>query len=270
MGLDSLVQKLNTRSEKITDGEYLNNILDEALVKRNNANLRKPSQYYSPSSIGGCPRQLYYKRIGAPINDKQDIAPKNILKGETGTDRHERIQELLVYIDEELDYDFEWVDVREYVEENDLDYLEIVSYDGLEALVVDTRYKIRFRVDGIIRIKGREYLLEIKTDDTFRWQKRVNIAPYHKMQGVSYSLSFNINNVLYMYEERNNFQKKIIKVKEKEKDKQKLVDKINKIEKQIEEKELPEKDLKSCMFCMYTDICDKNKNPLKGEQNELI
>jgi len=270
MGLDTLVKKLNTRSKEITDGEYLINILDEALTKRNNENLRKPSQYYSPSSIGGCPRQLFYKRAGAEIDKTQNIEPKNILKGETGTDRHERIQQLLIYINDKLDYRFEWVDVREFIKDNELDYLDVISYDGLEALIVDTRYNIRFRVDGIIKIKDKFYLLEIKTDDTFRWQNRTSISPYHVMQGISYSLSFGIDRVMYLYEERNNYQKKAIKVIESEKDKEKVINKINKVEQHIEEETLPEKDLKSCRFCMYKTICKKDHNPLKGGQSELI
>mgnify|MGYP000232193150 CR=1 FL=1 len=270
MSLDSLINKVQTRTDDISDGQYFINILNEGVQKRNNANLRKPSTYYSPSSLGNCPRQLYYKRTDSPIDDKQDIETKNILKGETGTDRHERIQQLMIYINDELDYDFEWYDVRKFIEENELDYLDVVSYDGLEALIVDTRYHIRFRVDGIIKIKNKFYLLEIKTDDTFRWQNRTTISPYHTMQGISYSLSFGIDRVMYLYEERNNYQKKAIKVIESEKDKEKVVNKINKVEQHIEDETLPEKDLKSCRFCMYKTICKKDNNPLKGGQSELI
>lgn len=266
MSLESLINKVQTRTDDISDGQYFVNILKEGVQKRNNANLRKPSTYYSPSSLGNCPRQLYYKRTGSPIDDKQDIEPKNILKGETGTDRHERIQELIVWLDENEDYDFEWLSVRNYIKEKGLNHLEVIKDDGLEALVVDKRYNIRFKVDGLLTIRGNTYLLEIKTDDTYRWKGRNKVSKYHRFQGYSYSLSFGIDRVLYIYEERNNFQKKPIHKKVTDEDRKELTDKIEMIEEHLEKGKLPKKDLTSCNFCMYKTICKKDYNPKEGEK----
>ena len=268
MGLDSLVQKIETRNKETDDATYLKNILNEAVVRRNNDNLRKPSKYYSPSGLGGCRRKLYYKRIEAPIDDKQDIIAKNILKGESGTDRHERIQSLMVYMDENYDYDYEWMDIPQFIENRGLDYLEVQGIDdtGYEALLLDKRYNLRFRVDGLIKLRSRYYLLEIKTDDTFRWQKRLSVSDYHDMQGICYSLSLGLNKVMYVYEERNEFKKKPIIKEIKESDRKQVIKKIKEVDDYVNRKELPKKDVDKCMFCLYTNICKKDINPV-GDKN---
>ncbi|MFW6016668.1 MAG: hypothetical protein ACOCRK_09540, partial [bacterium] len=67
MSLNDVIKKVQTRSKDTTHGRYVVNAIDEVTEKMFTENNRKPSQYYTPSSLDGCLRQNYYKRTGAPI-----------------------------------------------------------------------------------------------------------------------------------------------------------------------------------------------------------
>jgi len=266
MGLDSLVTKIETRSKKLPDDEYLVNALNEVIVKEFGG--RTPSTYYSPSSLGKCLRNLYYKRNGVEVDPNLEQEVKNCEKAESGTDRHERIQDKLVKLGSEKydEFNIVWVDVEEFIKNRQLDYLEVVSKDEYEALLLDHRYDLRFKVDGILKINGRYYILEIKTDNPDYWGRRTTPSSWHQLQTDCYSLSLGIKKAMYLYEERKDFQKKGIIKEVKEEKKDEIVEKIEIVEDYVERGELPPKDKTKCKFCKYPVKCARDYNPA-GDNN---
>lgn len=259
MGLNSLLKKVETRTDDIPDGNYVVNVINEVTEKLFINSGHSPSKYYTPSSIGGCNRKNYYKKLGAPIDENPDVEVKNCKKANSGTDRHDRIQKKLIKA-EEFGFDVEWVDVRDYVQARGMDYLDIKGKYGKEYAIVDKRYNLSFKIDGLLKVKDKYMIVEIKTDDTYRWGRRQSISKYHEMQGYCYSLSLNIPFVLYIYEERNEFKLKPFEEKITDKQKQKVINKIEKVDGYVDKKQLPSKDLSSCKFCNYKDICKKDLN----------
>jgi len=265
MSLDTLVEKLATRSKDIPDEEYLVNAINEVTVQEFGG--RKPSTYYSPSGLDKCLRSLYYKRLGVDIDPNPDIEVKNCEKAESGEDRHERIQQKIVLASDKYDFDIVWVDVEKFIKRRGLDYLEVVFKDEYEVLLLDNRFDLRFRIDGLVKIKGRYYIIEIKTDNPDFWQRRTYVSKWHNMQGYCYALSLQLDTIIYLYEERKDFQKQPLVKKVSEEEKQKVVEKINKTEDYIQNEELPPKDISKCMFCDYKIKCKENYNPKEGDNN---
>lgn len=260
MSLNSLLKKLETRGQNISLGRYLTNAIDEVTEKEFTKRKRKPSQYLSPSSIDGCVRQNYYKITGAPIDDniKQDVS--NCKKANSGTDRHERIQNMIVKLND-YGFDIRWVDLKEYVKVKGLTHLRVKGKHDNEYHLIDTKYNLSFRVDGLLKIKGEYVIIEIKTDDTYRFSRRTDIAKYHRVQGVCYSLALNINKVIYIYEDRNHFKLKPIEKIVHEEDWKEVVDMVDTVSIYKEDKVLPPKNIDSCKFCIYKELCSDDKNP---------
>ena len=117
-----------------------------------------------------------------------------------------------------------------------------------------------------MKIRGRYYIVEIKTDNPDYWGRRTTPSSWHQLQTDCYSLSLGIKKVMYLYEERKDFQKKGIIKEVEAKNEQEIVEKIKIVEDYVEKEELPPKDETKCMFCNYPDKCDKDYNPA-GDDN---
>lgn len=156
---------------------------------------RKPSQSYKPSSMN-CMRSMYYTINGV----EQDSDSNYIMVGicESGTDRHERIQNAISKMHTN-GIDCTYVDVAEYVKSRGLDYLEIVDKCGNETKLYDKNRNISFLCDGIILYKGRYYIVEFKTESSMKWRERKAVDPKHYNQARTYSLELQINDVLFVY-----------------------------------------------------------------------
>ena len=79
-----------------------------------NAN-HKISPYYKPSSLS-CIRNMYYQRTETET-DNMPVSADLVGIGESGTDRHQRIQYYISKMSS-LGIDCEYVDVAEYIKEN--------------------------------------------------------------------------------------------------------------------------------------------------------
>ena len=72
--------------------------LMSAIEMRDQKYRRKPSQYYKPSSFV-CLRQMYFMRVGEET-DNIRTEYNGVGMADTGTRRHEAIQEVLLEMDE--------------------------------------------------------------------------------------------------------------------------------------------------------------------------
>jgi len=231
--------------------------LKTTIEKLDSKEARKPSQYYKPSSML-CLRNMYFQRVGQPIEDSGVSA---CLVGicETGSSRHIHIQS---YVDRmrEIGVDCEYIDVGKYVEENKLEHLQIVGKKGMETKLLHKDLNISFLCDGIIKYHGEYYIFEFKTESTYKWTARSAIADEHIPQGTAYSLCFNIDRVLFVYENRDNCDKKAYLLNVTDDMKFDLiVSKIEECDQFVSKLVVPPKSKetprKACEYCNYKIAC---------------
>lgn len=233
-----------------------NTIADEFLRDFENAvkqvSETPPKPNYKPSSIS-CIRAMYFIMKSMPI-DKSEFSSETIGIMESGTDRHKRIQDVLIK------QDFvKYINVAEYVKENNLKYLLVNSFNEYETHLFDTRYKLSFMADGVIEYKNKLYILEIKTETSNKYYAQADIPLKHIQQVSCYSLSLGIDNVLFIYENRDLLTKKIFTYKVSKSDKNAIIRKIDTCNKYIEKNTVPPKPLEAtgtfCNYCKYRKYC---------------
>lgn len=218
---------------------------------------RKPSLTYKPSSLH-CIRNMYYQVIGAEA--KADRSSSELVGiCESGTDRHERIQRAVASM-KENGIDCEYVNVGDYVKTHNLPDIEVVSQQGMETKLFNKNYNMSFLCDGVIKYKGKYYILEIKTETNNKFWNRENVNPDHILQGTAYSLNLNLNDVLFLYECRDNCAKKAFMLHVTDTMRQDLVSKIRNCDYCVESNTVPPKPLdlsrSTCAYCDYAERCN--------------
>ena len=206
-------------------------------MKLENPNRPTKPGFVRPSSLTECLRKLVFEYQAEPEETGYDGTPRI---AESGTDAHKRIQGYIMAM-KEHDYDVEYMDVKKYLDlfpNPDLEIIdetanhEVISvdvkkdiivyrdgdkektkllswyldrYNGTETLVLNKRTRSRFKADGIVKFKGQYYVLEIKTENSKKYATHVKtLEPHekHKLQGTFYGISFGIDDVMFLYENR--------------------------------------------------------------------
>ena len=223
-------------------------------------NARKPSATYSPSGMG-CLRAMYYKRLGVDVPEG-NAGYSMIGICESGTDRHERIQNAISQM-KDNGFDCEYIDVAEYVKSRGLDYLEIVEKCGNETKLFDKVRHVSFLCDGIIKYQGKYYIVEFKTEASFKWKDRKGVDPKHYNQATTYSLELQLDKVLFVYINRDIVDYKAYMFTVTDEDRERIVELLDVCETFVMHREVPPKpDLpdKICAFCAYQEYCRRDSN----------
>lgn len=222
-------------------------------------NARQPSQTYKPSSLN-CIRNMWYQVTG---KDADNSSANYCLIGicGSGTDTHVRIQNAVEKM-KDNGMDCEYIDVAEYVKQRNLDYLEVVSRSGNETKLYHKTLNMSFLCDGIIRYKGHYYIIEFKTESLYKWQNRNGVADEHKQQATAYSVSLGIDEVLFVYINRDNTDMKSYIFEVTDSMKQDLVGKIDECDGYVKRLICPPKPVdvakKTCEYCNYKTQCRKD------------
>lgn len=222
--------------------------------------IKPVSATYKPSSLM-CVRNMYYQIMGAEPN-KEVVDESLIGMADIGTHRHEFLQQYVTRM-QDMGIDCEWVDVENYVNSHCVELgTEVVSKKGFEYKCFNRQYNMSFLCDGIIKYKGVYYILEIKTEGSFKWSKRTGVDDKHKPQACCYSLCFGIDKVLFVYESRDTCAKKAYLYKPTQQEKQEeVLDKLAKCESYVRDCITPPKteNKRDCAYCKYSEICKKEK-----------
>lgn len=236
---------------------------DEYVVNYEELNsMKHGSNYYKPSGMYSCMRELYYIRCG--VVGKEELTQQNISICANGSWRHETIQNYLIKMSEEGYGDLEWIDPEEYVKSNNLEELYgtvVKQRVGNEVKLFNKKYQMSFMCDGIVRFKGKIYILEIKTTASFIFSKLEDARPEHKIQATCYSMCLGIDDILFVYEDRGVLSHKGFHYKVSDSDKLLVANKIANCEEYLNNKELPEKEKDKCKYCAYKQQCRNNYNP---------
>lgn len=219
---------------------------------------KKPSTYYKPSSMV-CIRNMYYQVTAEPLSSNSTTSElQGIL--ESGTDRHERIQQAIINM-KGNGFPCEYIDVETFVKTRNLTDIEIVSKNGFETKCLNKRYGISFLVDGIIKYKGHYYILEIKTETSNKFWRREDAEDHHKTQATAYSVSFGIDDVIFLYENRDNCAKKTFLVHvTPEMKMDRVIGKIEQCDYYVKNGLTPpkEENKKICQYCKYINSCRRD------------
>ena len=259
--LKSVFKLIDAEKNEIPIEQAFLNDLRRSIEMTDEKNYTPGSKSYKPSGMN-CIRQSYYVITGAD-EDEEESNSGFVGICESGSDRHERIQNAVLHM-KDNGMDCEYINVAQFVETRHLDDLEIVKRPAFEAGEFETKlyhkkFNISFLCDGIIKYKNHYYILEIKTETVNKFFQRKEVDPSHYHQATAYSLAFGIDEVLFLYECRDNCDKKAFMFTVTDDMKLGLVGYIDECDSYISRGEVPPKpeDIfkKTCSYCRYKGRC---------------
>ena len=256
-----LIQEANTQLP--IEQSFLSD-LKRSIELSDKATARKPSPTYKPSSMH-CIRNMYYQRIGA---DQDESCTSYTLVGicNSGSDIHQRIQQATIDMAKN-GIECEYVNVADFVRQRNLEDIEIVKEPNFEGGEYETKLfhkklNMSFLCDGIVRYRGKYYILELKTESVNKWASRKGVDPKHYMQATAYSIAFGLPEVIFVYINRDMLDMKAFVFCPSEEMKEELISKITDCEGYVGNSQVPPKpeDLPRtvCEYCNYKNICRIN------------
>lgn len=257
--LSSVVKLIDSVTDKLSVSESFLMDLKKSVELTDKKSQTKPSQTYKPSGMN-CIRASYYQVKGVepdPANSSY------ILVGicESGTDRHERIQQYITDM-KSNGFDCEYIDVESFIKRRDLNYLEIKNKTAYETKLYWKDMNLSFLCDGIIKYRNHYYILEIKTETQDKWFRREGVDPNHYQQATAYSLAFKLPEVIFIYENRNTCDKKVYVFNVTDEMRLSLVGYIANCDSYLSSNITPPRPdnygPKLCQYCSYRKVCDKD------------
>lgn len=248
-------------------GEQFVKQLDDFIVNSTD-NIKHGSNYYKPSGMYSCKRDLYYLR--SDVVGREDINQQSISICLNGSWRHETLQNYLIEMSKK-DGEIKWIDPEQYIKDNNITAkygTSIRQRVGNEVKLFNSKYQLSFMLDGIIKFRDKIYILEIKTCASFIFNKLTDVVDKHKQQATCYSMGLGITDVIFLYENREILSHKGFLYHVTEEDKLEIANKIADVEEYINRRELPPKEKDKCKYCCYKEQCRKDYNPLEETENE--
>ena len=157
---------------------------------------QSPSQTFAPSCIR-CKRKSWFRLRGAAVDKLPEPDSVMDFTAMVGTAIHAYVQKKLSRV-----LGAEWVEVEDYLREFPIPYQYTLTKSNYETLVELSDPPMKFACDGIIKIRGIYYLLEIKSSDYESWRKLSSFKEHHRDQIETYSTILNIPHVLTLYVDR--------------------------------------------------------------------
>lgn len=219
---------------------------------------RKPSQTYKPSSMN-CIRNMWYQITGKePDESNSNYTLIGICN--SGTDIHIRMQVAIEHM-KENGFDCEYIPVDEFVRLRRLNDLQIVGVSGMETKLYHKKLNMSFLCDGIIRYLGHYYILELKTETSYKWGNRKGVDESHYMQATAYSIAFNLPEILFVYINRDVLDMKAFMFIPTDEMKYELIGNIEECDAYVSKlvcPPIPENlPKKVCNYCSYHNSCMK-------------
>ena len=218
-----------------------------------------PSKTYKPSGMN-CIRASYYQLSGVepdPTNSSYTLV--GICN--SGTDIHVRIQKSIIGM-QFNGMDCEFISVADFIRQRNLTDLEIVSNTPTETKLYHKKYNMSFMCDGIIKYKNHYYILELKTENSYKFLNRRAVDESHYNQAIAYSLAFGIDNVLFVYISRDILDMKAFMFTVTGEMKESLVGYMEDCDGYVSRMIPPPKpenvSKKTCSYCIYKTQCGKD------------
>jgi CRISPR/Cas system-associated exonuclease Cas4 (RecB family) len=254
--LKSVCRLIDVANAKLPPEQSFLSDLKRSIELADEKNRRKPSQTYKPSAMN-CIRGMYYQLIGA----EQDPAQSSYCSVgicNSGSDIHIRVQQAVEAM-KTSGIDCEYIDVADFVKTRNLDYLTVVSKSGMETKLYYESLNMSFLSDGIVRYKNHYYVLEIKTETSFKWTARTDVDPGHKKQGTAYSIAFQLPEIIFLYVNRDILDMKAYLFVPSDEEKENLIGQIEECNGYVKRMICPPKpeniSKKTCTYCAYAHRC---------------
>lgn len=220
---------------------------------------RLPSKTYKPSMMN-CIRASYYQLTG--VTPDEGTANYTIIGiANSGTDIHQRIQSAVSNM-KNNNMDCEYIDVGEHVHHRELTDLEIVRKQGFETKLYHKKLNISFLCDGIIKYRGKYYILELKTESSFKFVNRKDVDSKHYNQAITYSLALGIDDVLFVYISRDLLDMKAFMFHVTDEMRESILSYIEKCNSYVDNGTVPSKPEhltnRDCQYCGYKTQCRKD------------
>lgn len=257
--LKNVIRLIDAAKEQVpVEQEFLAD-LKRSIELNDEKGRRLPSKTYKPSGMN-CIRASYYQVMGVePDESSSSYTMVGICN--SGTDIHVRVQTAVAEM-KENGIDCEYLDVAEFVKSRELDNLEIKEKNGMETKLYHKRLNMSFMCDGIIRYKGKYYILELKTESSYKFMNRHDVDQSHYNQGTAYSLAFGLDNVLFVYISRDILDMKAFMFNVTNEMRSHLVDYIDECDSYVRRQIAPPKPdgvlKKTCSYCGYKTQCKKD------------
>lgn len=259
--LKNVMRLIESANAELPVEESFINDLRYSIEKDASASSRKPSQTYKPSSMN-CIRNMWYQVVGKE-QDAGDVSYSLVGITQSGSDIHEHIQKAVCNM-KNNGIDCEYVNVADYVRNRQLTNLTIVAQQGMETKLYHNTLNMSFLCDGIIRYNGKYYILELKTETSFKWQNRKGVDPKHYNQATAYSIAFGLNNVIFVYINRDILTMKAFMFTVTNEMKEELIGKIEMCDSYVKQLKVPPKPsdagTKLCQYCAYQSICEADND----------
>ena len=151
---------------------------------------------FAPSSFR-CKRKNWFRLRGTEPDKNSNIDFRLDYLARMGTSIHAIVQQDIINMP-----GVEWVNIREYMESN-FDPSEYILTEGeIETKIEFTKIPLRLAVDGIIKIDGVYYLLEIKSCELSTFNDLTKWKDEHYDQAVCYATVLKLNHILFLYVDR--------------------------------------------------------------------
>lgn len=257
--LKNVCRLIETVKETLPPEQDFLNDLKRSIEMTADKSSRLPSKTYKPSGMN-CIRASYYQIMGVqPDESSSSYSLVGICN--SGTDIHVRVQTAVEQM-KENGMDCEYIDVSDFVKSRNLDYLEIVSKNGMETKLYHKNLNMSFMCDGIIKYKGHYYILELKTESSYKFINRKDVDNSHYNQAVAYSLAFKLDEVIFVYINRDVLDMKSFLFKVTSEMKADLIGYIEECDGYVKRMIAPPKPenvlKKACSYCMYKTQCRKD------------
>lgn len=185
---------------------YLHQCYADVLRRTAREGYRQPDKpYFSPSSSGSCPRELYLKIKGAE-RDKQEVQPHQTRWQHIGTKIGDMIQEQVLQMENHLE---SLTGVKPSFKFARNQYQEPMFEEfAYNKTLIKNRYYLMGTTDGIMyyQFPNGEVIkvgLEVKSKQTSYSQtgdfSMKDADPKHKLQTVAYSLMYDVDYWIIVY-----------------------------------------------------------------------
>lgn len=255
--LKNVAKLIDATKKSLTPEQEFLNDLKRSIEMNGQKEQRVPSKYYKPSGMN-CIRAMYYTRVGT----QPDFAGSSYVSWgicNSGTDTHERVQKAIDGM-KDNGMDCEYINVADFVKARKLKDLKVVRQSGMETHLLHNKLNLSFLCDGIIRYKNHYYILEIKTESSSKWYGRDGVDPGHFNQATCYSIALGLDEVIFLYINRDIFDFKAYLFNVTSDMKEGVIGLIEECDSYAKKMIAPPKPdvaKKVCEYCLYKSICRK-------------
>lgn len=251
-----LIKMIKNAESAKTPGEEF--IADLSRCIQMSKEKRTPSKTIKPSSLAGCFRNQWFMLQGATSDVGLLEKAESISIQDSGNDIHNRLQNYCQAADG-LNIPIVWCDPTKEAERAASMGINttIKRKDGNELLCHNSDYNCNFKCDGIIEYKGVKYILEIKSEEYYKFNTRVCVEHNHEYQAVMYCICFGIDRVMFVYQDRNLCLKKAYVVVVKQEFVDEIKARIEHILLYDKTNTCPPKEKTKCTYCHYKQSCKR-------------